>query len=455
MAKQQMHGLAVRESALEITTLEENQQVWTVAGHSARRLGGVAGDMTDALGRALSPPEEPLRGACAVAVPASELLLRVLDLPSDDLDEIAGMVELQVDKVSPFPVDQMVIGIETLSRQEGSSRVLIAGAQQEKIDAIGDAVREAGGFPKHIDVDLIVWLGLLHEAKGIRRHGRSLVLLMEARDTVLVIAEHGIPVMVRSLGGPDDQGADAYAELLADEVEYTLTTMETEWGGESVLGADIWHAGPAPPAVPERIGEVCGVEVETHDLGTLPRLSEGVARRALAGDADGLNLAPPGWAVTEASRKARGMVLRAGAVVLLAWLVTVSVFLLALAGKRGDLEERAAFLNSLEEPAAEVREIRDRVQFLERYTDRTYSVLEHLREVTLALPAGVDLSGMTFTRNGFVSLKGISADRNPIFEFNEALQQSELLRDVKLGNVRVIKGRNTFSLKAQSAEAVP
>ena len=137
---------------------------------------------------------------------------------------------------------------------------------------------------------------------------------------------------------------------------------------------------------------------------------------------------------------------------LLVWLVLVSCFLLALAGQRGALEERSAYLNSLEEPAAEVKEIRDRVQFLERYTDGTFSVLEHLREITLALPAGVDLSGMTFTRNGFVSLKGISTERTPIFEFNEALQQSELLRDVKLGDVRVIKGKNTFSLKAHSAE---
>ena len=50
-----------------------------------------------------------IRGLITIALPSSKLLMRVLELPSSDPIEIDGMVELQMDQISPFPTDQLTL----------------------------------------------------------------------------------------------------------------------------------------------------------------------------------------------------------------------------------------------------------------------------------------------------------------------------------------------------------
>ena len=58
----------------------------------------------------------------------SDASMRAVALPTLVESEIKGMVDLQVDKFAPFPLEHMVVGLETLEQKEGSTRVLVAAA---------------------------------------------------------------------------------------------------------------------------------------------------------------------------------------------------------------------------------------------------------------------------------------------------------------------------------------
>ena len=407
------------------------------------------------LEEALAPIQTQIKGPCSLGLPAREVLLRVLDLPTEDKAEIESMAELQMDKVSPFPVDQLQIGIEILSQRSGQSRVLVAGVPREKIDIAGNAVRNAGGYPARIDVDVMAWLHMLCEEKKLRLHGRALLLLSEEHVTTLVITEHGSPVVLRSLGRNEDPDSESSTDSIIHEIEYSLIAIETEWGGDPLVAADLFHIGDTPPILQDSIKSLCGVQPEIHSLKDFPPLSEGLVRRTVHATSRTLNLAPIQWEIDAESRKARTKLLRATALVLLVWLVTISTFLLILGNRRTALNNRQEDLARLEESAAEVRVIRDKAQFLEDYVNPTFSALENLREVTVNLPAGVDLSFMKFSKRGSLDLRGGSSNRNLIYAFQKSLEKSELFRDIKLHDVKVVKGRHVFRLTATSAEVAP
>ena len=80
-----------------------------------------------------------IKGEVTVAIRSSELLMRTVAFPTADPSEIADMVEFQIDKISPYPVDQLAIAHEILQTDEDSAQVLMAAATRKSIDAIGDA----------------------------------------------------------------------------------------------------------------------------------------------------------------------------------------------------------------------------------------------------------------------------------------------------------------------------
>ena len=75
---------------------------------------------------------------------SGQALLRVAELPAVDPDELKGMVDLQVDKVSPFPPDSTVTSFEVVQQSETASGVLMAALDRKTADSIGRTLTGRG-----------------------------------------------------------------------------------------------------------------------------------------------------------------------------------------------------------------------------------------------------------------------------------------------------------------------
>lgn len=454
MAKRTIQGVVLGPGRVDRVTLEESPDQWE--GGVPSSFAGPEDPLDGpGLAEALHPHAAALRGPCAIALPAGKCLLRVVDLPSTDPDEMEGMIELQIDKFSPFPVDQLQVSHEVLEAVDGRCRVLIAAVPRSRIDALGEAFHGIGGQPHRIDVDALCYWRMIEASADAPARGREVLLVALATDTVLIVADDGVPTVFRALGPPGGMDREAYCATLADETGYALTSMEAEWGPAERLRFAVWFEGDEPRDLARAIREQHGADCALHPLAALPPLTVALARRAVAGEARRLNLAPPEWERSEQSARARRKLLLATGALLLVWLTVIAVFMALLAGQRARLAQTRMRLQALETPAAEVKAIRDKAEVLQRYVDQTYSALEILRELSLLLPQGVELNGMTFARGGTVSIRGSADSRSPIYQFQEGLQQSALLRDVRLGQVDTQRGRNIFRLTAEAGETAP
>lgn len=423
----------MRGHAVEWTLLRKKGNAWAVADHRDVPLefAEEAPELnTPEMSAALKKACAGAAGMVSLTLPSDHVLLRVVELPSTELDELQGMVELQVDKFSPFPSDQMAVSFEVLQQGENSTRVLIAAVRNEHIDDLGAAFDGAGLLPHWIDVDILAWWTLLTERGVIAGAGREIVLLVLDGVLEMIIWQDGTPVVFRSLGRHGGLSEEGEVTDITEEISYTLASLETEWGAVAGTRIQAWSASQPSPLFLQRLGAVCGGETAVHNLEELPPVTEGTARRYSVRPASKVNLAPPAWRDEERARKVRHTLIAVAAVFLGLWVSAVSVFMVGLNRKRDAFDIAQQEASTLEQQAAEIRALQEKVKSLEQFADRTHSGLECLREVSRLLPNGVDLSSFGYKKGRSVNLRGEADREGPIFDFIAALEKSELFTDV-------------------------
>lgn len=427
-------ALVVRRGSLSWTTLQRKKNRLDVTEQKTVAYEWPAG-VTDLHAPEVVERIKPLcaqiKGRVALALPTESVLMRVARLPTLDAGEIRDMAALQVDKFSPFPVDQMTVSQEILAQLEGVSRVAIATVTTESVNRLGGVLQAAGLFPREVDVEVLGWWRLLKQEKKIPETGRHLLLLVEPVGTELIVVQDGIPVLLRSLGPLLDRAPAEAAAELAEELNYTLTTLEAEWGSGGAQIIQVWQRREVPVEFMIRLREECQLEVETHALDQLPDLTEGLARRSAERGPHLVDLAPPEWKTSLESRKLRHALLVASGALVGVWLVALLVVAGGLVYENRKLAAMTAEVAELKKPAAEVEQMKEQVRSLERYATRTHSGLECLREVTAVLPEGVDLTAFTYKKYAEVNLRGESDASAPIYDFFQALEKSGLFKEVK------------------------
>jgi Tfp pilus assembly PilM family ATPase len=144
MSDDLISALVVRRGELAWTTLRRRKNRLEVAERRQEAFEMPAG-VTDLAApevlQRLKPLCAQIKGRVAVALPSDQALLRVVRLPTLDAAEIRDMAALQVDKFSPFPIEQMAVSQEVLHQQDGASRVLVAAVQQEHVQKLGNVLR--------------------------------------------------------------------------------------------------------------------------------------------------------------------------------------------------------------------------------------------------------------------------------------------------------------------------
>lgn len=382
-----------------------------------------------------------IKGHVVLALPTDRVLLRVVDLPSVEREDLEGMVVLQVDKFSPFPIENMAVSFEVLDQGEDTSRVLVVAAPKRYIESIGGAFHRAGCTAHEMDVDVLGWWQLLRSHDAVAPEGQQVLVLADGEFVSMVVTRNGVPISFRSLGGNMDGTPVENAVEIAEEVNYTLTTLEATWGASATgTRLDVWHWADQPDEFVTQLEKACMVKCHVGNLETLPPLSEGIARRSMLGEGTHVDLAPGEWHDLERTRQLQKRLLRATAALVVIWLVGVVGFLVALQLQKSSVTSLVSRVDEVEGPADNVRQIMQKVREMEEYGARTHSALECLREISSFLPDRVDLTSFVYKKTREVSLRGQTDPNevNQIYKFFEELEKSDLFEGASNQRVSTI-----------------
>jgi Tfp pilus assembly protein PilN len=249
-------------------------------------------------------------------------------------------------------------------------------------------------------------------------------------------------VVFRSLGPHHGFNDPEEISEITEELGFILTSLEAEWGMATGTRMSVWSMTEPSLDFVAQLSESCGMDVDVQSLETLPSLSEGMARRSARKGVEKLNLAPTDWLEREKSRKVKRTLLLLTVVFMVLWLsVSGTLFgLFSMQEKRyRQLQVKTEELNA---EARQVRTMKEKVQSLTEYADRSRSALETLREITALLPQGIDLSSFTYRKGARVTLRGEARSEAPIYTYIEALEKSEMFTQVKTEGIASKRRKN-------------
>jgi len=109
---------------------------------------GVAPKKIATLGEAAADLPAGLR--LHLALPCQAVLLERMTLPATDRGELAGMVQLQLEKTLPFPIEEVSADFVVVESGESESTLVAAAAQHAQLDALCAPLRERGRLPDKI-----------------------------------------------------------------------------------------------------------------------------------------------------------------------------------------------------------------------------------------------------------------------------------------------------------------
>ncbi len=366
---------------------------------------------------------EQLEGDLTVSIRTSELIMRTMEFPTTEPEEIASMVDFQIDKVSPFPLDQLAVSHEILQTAETGSRVLMVAVKHECIDDIGDTFALKGVHIHSIDARILGWLELLNKNEQLSADACEILIVDDGIDFTLVALCNGIPLAFRALPSPAEQKDPA--KELSVEVGYTLTTLDAEQDLPDFTAIRIWSLSEWPEETLATLGSETGLTATRHSLLDLPPLSEGIIERTLHRNSR-IELIPREWIDLQKLKRLKRRFLISSSVIGAVWLMLMLIFTVvyqtrAIALKRVQKKEA-----SLAPSANEAMQNRQKLRALKSYADRSDSALECLREVTRLLPPGdIEFVSYNYNKDKGVTLRGTADGDSTVYELFDALGDSE------------------------------
>lgn len=117
------------------------------------RIKGVEGKVVPTLEEALAGV--PASTHIELALPCHAVLLERHQFPATDRAELADMIQLQLEKTLPFPVEEVSHGFEVLQQDENESTILSVAASHAQLDQICAPLRSHGRLPERITLNAL------------------------------------------------------------------------------------------------------------------------------------------------------------------------------------------------------------------------------------------------------------------------------------------------------------
>lgn len=345
----------------------------------------------------------PARARLELALPLNAVLLERMTLPALDREELAGMVELQLEKTLPYPVEEAARTFEIVRQTETESTVLSIVAPESSLDLAVRALRERSRVPQR--------LTLFATAVGRSFPAGEAVfsLWQEQGQTIAAIGENGRLSWAQLLEGSDAE---------AVRVELSAMLLSAELDGVAVNFSRVLLA-PECEDLREVCREIADAPVET--LAPLTILPESE-----------VDLLPASW-IADSKRAARSEKLRERLT------MAAIVYLLLMAGAFVYLALQKRSVQALDVQIAELQpqivETQARQQtwkMLAPAVDPGRYVMEVLYQVNKNLPSQEVKMTLFESRPDQFMVEGEAPSTTHAIEFAEKLGHVEELKAFKI-----------------------
>ena len=164
----------------------------------------------------------PAGAAVHLALPCNAALLERMTLPSVNRDELNGMVQLQLEKTLPYPVEEVSTDFEVIRQAENESTLISVAANHAQLDQLCEPLRSKAVVPEKVT------LYAQHVAASCAAEETVLCLWPEDGQLVVAVCERGKLGYAQTIPETDPTAAshEIPAVLLRAEMEGVPTEFD-------------------------------------------------------------------------------------------------------------------------------------------------------------------------------------------------------------------------------------
>lgn len=353
-------------------------------------------------------------------LPADHVFLRVVHLPAAERAELQSMLDLQLEKLSPLPVAQIVWSMELLPKvSEQLQPVIVIIAARDIVEEFLGKLETSGYLADRLEVPCLHQL-LETEIAG---DGVWVYPTVQAGKNLCLLAwwYGGTLQQLQLVHLPEGENRTS---LVVEQLTKTAWAGEMEgWITSRTRCHLVADAATAPlwqPALSQWIGE----PVVTSEPLPESKLGEVAARRAARGDTE-VNLLP-----TEFSQRYRQQFVDRlwmgglGAVVAI-YIAGVLIYLAALQVLKFQYNRIETQVANISNDYTNAVKLRERIDVLQNQLHLKYAALDCFKAVAEKLPADLTLLSFQFQRGQKVVLQGTAPPdmTTQITDYNDDLRK--------------------------------
>ncbi len=353
-------------------------------------------------------------------LPPEQVFLRVAQLPASDFDETLSMVELQLEKLSPMPVTQIVWSIQTLHHVEGNLQtVIVMIVAREVVEEFLGKLEGQGYLADRLE------LPRLDQLLATTATGDGAWIYPEttgARNTALIAWWYGgVLQSLALINLPASGTAESLKEQLlqlawAGELEGWLATPPS-WH----LVADTATAAQWEPPLRTALDQ----PLEVIPALSLPELAARTATRAVQSEPQA-NLLPAEFSSRYQQLFVDRLWMRGVGAVILLYVVGVVIYF-------GRLQWENYKVDKLDQELAHVGpiytnaiQLKTKYQILKDREDLKWAALDTWKAIAELLPDGVTLEGYNLTDGKRLALNGTApaGQEKSLIDFDSDLRKA-------------------------------
>ncbi len=355
-------------------------------------------------------------------LPIESVFLRVIQLPISAFDETVAMVELQLEKISPLPVAQVVWSIQVLPQQvDNLQTVVVIIVARDVVDQFMGQLEGQGFLADRLEAPLLDQL----QATPITGDG-AWIYPGETADKFTALVAWWYGGVLRSLGLLHVPAVQNRGELLEEQLK------QMTWAGELegwLTSPPHWHlvateavARIWQPLFFSWLGNAVDVEepLAPADLATL------TPNRAARTEAKA-TLLPADYSNRYHQEFVDGLWIKSLAAVLGVYLLAVLVYFAGMEYQTVRTDRVEAQVKSLGVTYTNTLQLKARLEILQTRESLKFASLKCWQITAELLPESLTLQSMDFKGGRTLSLQGTApaSDRARINDFNVALRKAK------------------------------
>jgi type II secretory pathway component PulL len=434
-------AVAFGNASLDLTTARtEGAEVNVLQESSASAIvpEGVvdARPQWQAAAQSLRQQFDPREHRIVTSVSCEDVLCQVLRLPATESSELKQMLDLQIDNITPLPLEEVVYSFEALDIVEGQTRVLVAIARKATVNQRVEALETAGLRPEIVSVDALAMFRALSKRNLLPGDNKlNVLVILDVGSANVIVYTQGLPMAVRSIV----LGADAEL-VLREELQRTLVASEAGQPQRARGGVAFLAQGEEMKALAESVANGLSAPATFLTNGAVPSAGLSLCLQCAEEKGAPLNLLPDEWRQKRQIAALRQRLIRGAIAVGVVYAIGLAVFLSLLAVKRAHLHRVDNEVKRQQPEFLKARGLQSELLAMGRQLDTKSSALEVLRDVSMRLPDNVKLNYFQYKKDQTVTIKAEAPSAAVALDFQSRLEKSDLFSKVTSGTSRTEAG---------------